>query len=399
VNATPGALPDREVLGELVRELDTAAPYELVEVCEGWLRRRVGARWSTVLLADYSQTVLEPVPGRGSGSAAGRRHAVRDGAAGVCYREQRVVRESEQQDVQGCELVLCVPVTIRSECLGVLMVGLGRDTADGIADVLVDVATVLAHVLAGARRYTDRFEALRRRKDLGLAAEIQWELLPVLAYELPVFSIAGALEPTYEIGGDTFDYAVSASRLTISITDAVGHGLRAALLGSLAVTAMRNIRRGGGDILAQAGAANEHLAEQFPDSSFVTGQLLEIDVASGSALIINAGHPLPLLRRDGVVVEVPLAPDLPLGLKSDTVYRPARYDLQHGDRLLLITDGITEAHLPGKAAFGTERVAQLLSTQAHHSPAEFVRQLTAAVLTFRDGELADDATAVCLDWH
>jgi hypothetical protein len=61
--------------------------------------------------------------------------------------------------------------------------------------VLVTVAQILAYVLTGARRYTDQFETLRRRRDLGLAAEIQWELLPVLAYELPRFSIAGVLEP------------------------------------------------------------------------------------------------------------------------------------------------------------------------------------------------------------
>jgi serine phosphatase RsbU (regulator of sigma subunit) len=398
VGATRGALPDREVLGELIRELDTAAPYDLVEVCAEWLERWLGARWSTLLLADYSQTVLEPVPGRGSGAPSGKRYAVRDGAAGAAYREQRVVREP---DGAGAEhgLTLCVPVTIRKECLGVLLVGLPGRTEDSVADVLADVATVLAHVLAGARRYTDRFEALRRRKDLGLAAEIQWELLPVLAYELPVFSIAGALEPTYEIGGDTFDYAVSASRLTVSITDAVGHGLRAALLGSLAVTAMRNTRRGGGEILAQAAAANQHLHEQFPGPSFVTGQLLEIDVFEGAALVINAGHPRPLLLRDGAVAAVPLVPDLPLGLYSDTVYRTQRFTLRHGDRLLLTTDGITEAHFAGGSAFGVERVAELLTAQVHLSPAEFVRQLTAAVLEFRNGGLSDDATAVCLDWH
>lgn len=398
MEVTPGALPDRKAWGELIRELDTAAPYELVEACEGWLRRCLGARWSTLLLADYSQTVLEPVPRPGTGAPSGRRHTVREGAVGVSYREQRVVREG-QGGPAGDQLVLCVPVTIRTERLGVLMVGLPEQKADSITDTLVDVATVLAHVLASARRYTDRFEILRRRKDLGLAAEIQWELLPVLAYELPVFSIAGALEPTYDIGGDTFDYAVSASRLTVSITDAVGHGLRAALLGSLAVTAMRNTRRGGGEILAQAAAANQHLVEQFPGSSFVTGQLLEIDMFSGSSLIINAGHPGPLLLRNGAVLTVPLVPDVPLGLCAHTVYRPQRYDLQHGDRLLLITDGITEAHSPGKPPFGAERVAQLLTVQAHQPPTEFVRQLTTSVLEFRDGQLSDDATAVCLDWH
>ena len=147
-----------------------------------------------------------------------------------------------------------------------------------MGEVLDDVARVLGHVLTGARRYTDRFEMLRRRRELGLAAEIQWELLPSLAFELPAFSIAGTVEPAYEIGGDNFDYAISAHRLTVSVSDAVGHGIRAALLASLAVTAMRNARRAHCRIVEQAGAANRHLVEQFPGADFVTGLILELDV-------------------------------------------------------------------------------------------------------------------------
>jgi serine phosphatase RsbU (regulator of sigma subunit) len=105
------------------------------------------------------------------------------------------------------------------------------------------------------------------------------------------------------------------------------------------------------------------------------------------------------LLRDGVVAPVPLVADLPLGLYSDTAYRTQRFTLRHGDRLLLTTDGITEAHFAGGSPFGVGRVAELLAARAHHSPTEFVRQLTAAVLEFRNGELSDDATAVCLDWH
>lgn len=401
MKADTGARPDGDLLGGLIRDLDTAAPYELVSVCAEWLRRRAAARWSTLLLVDYGQTVLEPVPGYVAESVRGRRYAVGDGDVGLAYREQRVVHTLIEEDApHDGGPALCVPVTIRTERLGVLVVGLAPGSDDaGTAELLLGVATVLAHVLAGARRYTDTFEVLRRRKDLGLAAEIQWELLPVLAYELPAFSIAGALEPTYEIGGDTFDYAVSARRLTVSVTDAVGHGLRSALLGSLAVTAMRNARRGGGELLDQVAAANRHLSEQFPGPSFVTGQIMEIDVPSGAATVVNAGHPWPLLLRDGEVAEVPLVPDLPLGLFGDTAYRPRTHQLRPGDRLLLLTDGITEAHLSGAPAFGIERVQRLLVEQARDSPAEFVRRLTAAVLEFRGGELADDATAVCLDWH
>jgi serine phosphatase RsbU (regulator of sigma subunit) len=355
-----------------------------------------------LLLADYGETTLESVVNGSSDDGSGMgRHDMAGSPAGLAYRQQRTVRR-EQPDADGAgpHWVFYVPVTIRTERLGVLVVALADHTVTSeVVEILDDVAHVIAYVLTGARRYTDRFEMLRRQRDLSLPAEIQWELLPSLAYELPGFSIAGSLEPAYDIGGDTFDYSVSAHRLTVSITDAVGHGLQAALLGSLAVTAMRNIRRSNAPILAQAMAANQHLAEQFPGSSFVTGLLVQLEVATGIGVIVNAGHPPPLLLRKGVVTTLQLPPNRPLGLSSRTEYRLHPVGLRRDDRLLLITDGIFEAHQVGGPFFGLDRVTQLLTTQAHLPPIEFVRHLTQAVMEFRSGKLADDVTAVCLDWH
>ena len=237
-----------------------------------------------------------------------------------------------------------------------------------MGEVLDDVVRVLGYVLTGARRYTDRFEMLRRRRELGLAAEIQWELLPSLAFELPAFSIAGTVEPAYEIGGDNFDYAISAHRLTVSVSDAVGHGIRAALLASLAVTAMRNARRAHCTIVEQAGAANRHLVEQFPGADFVTGLILELDVDNGTGMILNAGHPPPLLLRDGGVSELLVPPELPLGLVGSAHYRLHPIQLHPGDRLLLFTDGITEAHRRGEREFGYRRLAACSRTVTSSSP-------------------------------
>ncbi|MGH3785890.1 MAG: PP2C family protein-serine/threonine phosphatase [Pseudonocardiaceae bacterium] len=388
--------------GRLLRELDLAPPAELHEVCGAWLRHHLGARSCILLLADYGETTLEAVTnGSAAGGAGMRRYDIADSPAGLAYRQQRTVRrEQPDRDGTGTQRVVYLPVTIRTERLGVLVVGLPDQTVTReVEEILDDVAHVIAYFLTGARRYTDRFEMLRRRQDLSLAAEIQWELLPSLAYELPGLSIAGSLEPAYDIGGDTFDYAVSAERLTVSITDAVGHGLRAAMLGSLAVTAMRNARRSHAPILAQAVAANQHLAEQFPGPSWVTGLLMQMEVATGTGVIINAGHPPPLLLRDSTVTTLRLPPNSPLGLSPGTEYRLHPVELRPDDRLLLLTDGIFEAHHVRGPFFGLDRVIHMLATHSRLPPVEFVRHLTHAVMEFRSGKLADDATAVCLDWH
>jgi Stage II sporulation protein E (SpoIIE) len=401
----------RPGVGALLRELDQAPPSELVDVCSGWLARHVSAQACVLLLADYAEASLEPVVG-GPAVAHIRPQALMDSAAGEAYREQRRVTAALDHPgdaaavgasaggVGGPSLMVYLPVSVRAERLGVLAVTMrGPDLEREVGEVLDDVVRVLGYVLTGARRYTDRFEMLRRRRELGLAAEIQWELLPSLAFELPAFSIAGTVEPAYEIGGDNFDYAISAHRLTASVSDAVGHGIRAALLASLAVTAMRNARRAHCAIVEQAGAANRHLVEQFPGADFVTGLMLELDVDNGAATILNAGHPPPLLLRDGGVSELLVPPGLPLGLVDAAHYPLHSIQLRPGDRLLLFTDGITEAHRRGEQEFGYRRLAAMLAEQSDLKPPELVRHLTRAVTESCNGELSDDATVVCLDWH
>jgi hypothetical protein len=408
---TEDAAAARPGVSGLLQDLDRAPPSELVDVCSGWLARHMSAQGCVVLLADYAEESLEPVA---VGPATARIHPqdLVESTAGVAYREQRrvtaVVDPSGDAGalgaadgvVPGPAVVVYLPVSVRAERLGVLAITLpGGHVGRGTMEVLDDVARVLGHVLTGARRYTDRFEMLRRRRELGLAAEIQWELLPSLAFELPAFSIAGALEPAYDIGGDNFDYAVSAHRLTVAISDAAGHGLRAALLASLSCTAMRNARRAHSSIVEQAEAANRHLVEQFPGPGFVTGLILDLDVDSGAGTILNAGHPPPLLVRDSAVSELLIPPELPLGLHGSTHYRVHPIALQPGDRVLLLTDGITEAHQRGEREFGYRRLAALLRDHQELAPPELVRYITRAVTESCNGELSDDATVVCLDWH
>jgi serine phosphatase RsbU (regulator of sigma subunit) len=408
---TEQAAAARPRVGELLRSLDEAPPTELVDVCSNWLTRHVAARACVLLLADYAEASLEPVA-RGSVAGGVRPQDLIDSAAGEAYREQRRITAWVDHPAEAAEagaatggvggpaLVVYLPVSVRAERLGVLAVTLPGDSLDAeVAQVLEDVTRVLGHVLTGARRYTDRFEMLRRRRELGLAAEIQWELLPSLAFELPAFSIAGMVEPAYEIGGDNFDYAISAHRLTVGVSDAAGHGLRAALLASLSCTAMRNARRARCTIVEQAESANQHLVDQFPGADFVTGLLLDLDVDTGVGTILNAGHPPPLLLRDGAVSELVLPAALPLGLVVPGRYAVHPIRLLPGDRLLLFTDGITEAHRRGEPEFGYRRLAALLAEHRHDPPAELVRHITRAVTEACRGELSDDATAVCLDWH
>jgi hypothetical protein len=192
---------------------------------------------------------------------------VDQGEAGVAYRTQAVRVGRVQLGWRAC-----VPVSLGAERFGVLEVRLDTQPSPGMVAELERVATALALALAAAGRATDAVELARRGRPLSLPAEIQWELLPRLALEAPEYAVAGALEPAYEVGGDTFDYAAQPEALTVSVTDAMGHGLQAALLAGLAVAALRNARRQPAGLLEQVDHANQALHAQFGGERFVTGR-------------------------------------------------------------------------------------------------------------------------------
>jgi serine phosphatase RsbU (regulator of sigma subunit) len=382
----------RSYIGDLARALDDGPPYEFAEALLRHLHQVAGATACTILLADYEEQTLMPVPGKGNASTTGE-YRIDGSAAGRAYLEQEATVTPAGNGHVGY-----FPVSMRAERLGVLEIDLPDDDP-ALMVCLSDIAQFLGYAIVAARRYTDRFERIRRRRELDLAAEIQWELLPVLAYDAEQFAIAGSLEPAYEIGGDTFDYAVAEDTLTVSVTDAMGHGLRAAMLGSLAVTALRNRRRQGDGVVQQVEQASERLSEQFGGEQYVTGLIMRVDLHTGAAVIVNAGHPPPMLLRGGRMHRIPLDPDPPMGMFPGTVYRPDHVDLEPGDRLLLFSDGLTEARPLGGDAFGERHLSDRVRETADLSPSEVVRVLTNAVLDHRAGQLADDATAVCLDYR
>src|SRR4051812_19668822 len=135
-----------------------------------------------------------------------------------------------------------------------------------------------------------------------LAAEIQHRLLPgSYTCEAGQFTLAAWLEPAGNVGGDTFDFALERDTLHLSITDAMGHEVEAAVLATVLVGALRNARRAGATLGEQTRMANEQLADNARRGGFVTGQVVRIDLRAGTADIVNAGHPPPLRLRDGHV--------------------------------------------------------------------------------------------------
>ncbi|MEW2087247.1 PP2C family protein-serine/threonine phosphatase [Streptomyces sp. NPDC005283] len=251
------------------------------------------------------------------------------------------------QDLGPGELVQVIaPVTNRGDAIGLLELFLPAVPDGEVMREIGETAHALAYIVIANRSFTDVYQWGRRTTPLSLAAEIQHRLLPAsLACEAAQFAVAGALEPADHVGGDTFDYLIDRDTVQMSVTDAMGHDVHAALLATLVVGALRRARRAGADLLEQARQADLAMREHGR-SGYVTGQLLRISLLDGSSEFINAGHPWPLRIRDGQVTQIAPKVDLPFGVLPAHTYRVQSLDLRPGDRLVMLTDGMLERKPP-----------------------------------------------------
>jgi serine phosphatase RsbU (regulator of sigma subunit) len=350
---------------------------------------------AVVYLADYEQHALVPLPGEGV--PARLPLSIDDSPGGEAFRRVDVVRTAAPEGISR----LWLPLLDGAQRAGVLEIVYDRPVSEDDEREARDYASLIAELSVTRDAYSDVFARLRRSRPMTVAAEMQWDLLPPLTFATDRIVITGALEPSYEIGGDTFDYAVNGATAELLVLDAVGHGLPAALLAAAGVGAYRNARREGRSLPETAALVDRVIAEQFPGSRFATAVLARLDLGSGELRWVNAGHPSPLIVRDhALVYPQPCPSSLPLGLQR----RPAvecTVQLHPGDRVLLYTDGIVEARSPGGAFFGEERLADFVvrAEAAGNPPPEMLRQLMRSVMDHQDGHLQDDASIVVLEWR
>ena len=296
-----------------------------------------------------------------------------------------------------------VPVSEQSNRLGVLAMTVPRWDEE-IEFLVTELGLAAAPLLLASGLYTDLPHLLRRRRDMDLAAEMQWSLLPPLSFAAAGMTIAGLLEPAYTVGGDCFDYAFNGGILDLALFDTVGHGLNSAVLAALLVGAYRHSRRGGDD-LANLATQIDAAVRMFPAKpAFATAILGGLDTVRGTLDWMSCGHPLPIVIRDGAIVSEPsVRPGLPLGMGAlgPVVGDITRVDLQPGDGVLLYTDGVTECRMPDGTFFGEDRLRDLFAREhgAGASPHEVVRRLTRTAVEHSQGDLRDDATMLYLRWE
>ncbi|GAA0252504.1 PP2C family protein-serine/threonine phosphatase [Actinomadura nitritigenes] len=396
---------------EVERALRTAPAHALPETLAALLQRELPRiRGARLLVNDYHSRLLLPVepfptaPARPAGGEPAAPVRIHGSAAGRAFVSRRPVVEpvpgggSKRPD--GMDARVYSPVTARGERLGVLEFGSsGGGWDDGELAELAEIGAVFGSALRVAWNHTDRYERARRSQRLTLAAELQWQLLPGHACTGDGYALAGHLEPAYSIGGDNFDWSAEHDHLALSVTNGSGTGIQAALLTSLTVGALRNARRSGADIGEQASLANDMVHVRYGGREFTETLVMRIDLADGVVHVIDAGSPRILRMRGAEVAPVPLEQQLPLGMFPDTEYRPQRFRLEPGDRLVIVSDGVFSAR-SARGEFGTHALEQATRRSRLQDVVEVPLTIISELIEHHEGtDLADDAVVVCLDWH
>ena len=235
-------------LNVLLAAVEAAPPVAAADVLAAALAEAIGAREVSFLIADFSGRSLIRLGHSGEKGALrlqGKETAERVPLFGTPHGRALAAQAVEVIAEDGGAR-LFAPVTSRGEAVGVLELGLEEFPAEQtVADVAL-AAHFLAYVVIANRRYTDLFEWGQRSVPLSLAAEIQHRLLPgAFTCEAGQFTLAAWLQPAGEIGGDTFDFSLERDTLHVSMTDAMGHTMDAALLATVLVGGLRNAAGGG----------------------------------------------------------------------------------------------------------------------------------------------------------
>jgi hypothetical protein len=368
-------------------------PPQLIAPLVSEVIAAIGGRDVAVYLQDYDQMTLVPLPGQGL--VGGEPEPIEGSLPGRAFLGDAMVEQSVDDGVR-----LFVPLLDGSDRVGVLAFTAAIPDEDS-RRLARRFAGLLADVLVTKGGYTDRFFQARRRRPMSLSAEMLWSIVPPLMMTTPQVAVAGILEPAYDVGGDIFDYALNDDVLHVAIIDAMGHGMGAAVMATVAVAAYRHARRGDVDLADLYAAIDHAVAGQFDQDSFATLQMARLDVGSGLLRWVNAGHPHPLLLRNRRVVRTLHSPTtLPAGIGGATPH-VSEEALEPGDRVLFFSDGITEEHTTGGEQFGVARlVDQLERAEQSGGPVqETVRRLSHALMRARGGATSDDATLFLLEWR
>jgi serine phosphatase RsbU (regulator of sigma subunit) len=377
---------ERPLALEVTRVLDAVPPHLVADQLVAEARRAAGVAVALYVVDIDGSYLLrlagsEEFPDRLEAPPALGPEIVPEGLAQFYF--------SLRERLPGC---VVEPLWLRGRVLGLLLC-LGTP-----GEVIADIAKQGAAALELAAEYTDFIEAARRRKPTTAAAEIQQNLFPPRIARIAGAQLAGALLPTYEVGGDWFDFVENRDGAWLAIADTAGTGPTAAGLGAAALGALRAARRSGQDLERALAAMHETVHRLANPAFLVTAVVARWHAPIATLRWVNCGHPSPyLIDADGNLEPLQSPPHPPLGAADfDPDLKPVERHLHPGERLILVTDGVIDRRVEGGGHFGVDGLKRALAHADNPTAASTAMAITQAVTDCWQQPLEDDATVVVM---
>lgn len=250
-----------------------------------------------------------------------------------------------------------------------------------------------AERLAAARQRIVRDELLRR--DLAIARELQQRLYPPPPLTDASIRIASRSEPARETSGDFYDFIeLDDHRLGVVVADVTGKSIAAALVMAMARGTLRSEATRHASPAAVLHSANLTLCRDRSVRQMITCFYGVLDTRNLTLTFSNAGHPFPVIRRDGGLEEIEIC-GLPLGARADAHYFDQTLQLRPGDQFVILSDGVVEERNASREIFGFERLTNTIAAADMTDPQRALDQIWHDVTAFRGAtEQSDDITLV-----
>jgi len=298
---------------------------------------------------------------------------------------------------QKVHTMMAVPLQAKDRIIGLIYLDspfiLREFTKDDLS-LLTVMANVAAIRIENAR--LAEVEAVERimKRDLDQAADIQGRMLPDHAPNVPGVELAGFNLPCRTVGGDYYDFfPYPDGKVGLTLGDVSGKGMPASLMMAELHARVQVLAEDPGDLGPFMVRLNKTTCAKCPSNRFVTFFFCVLNPDTGDLSYANAGHNPPILVRANGTAEMLDGGGPVLGILAAAPYQEMRAKLDHGDMLVLYSDGVTEANNPDFEQFDDERFIQVLKQHRHQPATAIVEAVTRAVTEFCAGAAqADDIT-------
>ncbi len=267
-------------------------------------------------------------------------------------------------------------------------------------DEIGDLANAMRSMEHNIHEYIDdirRMTAENERigAELGVAARLQMDMMPVDFPQRSDLDLFASMEPAKDVGGDFYDFFFpDKGHLALVMADVSGKGIPAALFMVISKSVIRNITMVGGSPAEILGIVNNILCENNKSGFFVTAWLGIFDLKTGILIHSNAGHEYPAIRHSGTEYKLVITDHgPPLAAVENTRYEDETAILDPGDSIFIYTDGVTEAKKPSGARYGEKRMMSLLNSVSNASQQVIIDSLKADIDDFTESsDPFDDIT-------